>query len=236
MRKKIAYDALVAQRKKCSKCVDLKNPSIVLNGIYDSGHIGPWSRWQGNLSSKIMIIGQDWGTIQFFIENKGLEPTHNPTNDALVKLLASIGVPIDQPCGKDTEGNVFLTNAILCLKDGEDGGLQGTVQDQWFSDCGKLFLKPLIDLLEPKVIVTLGEKAYVAVTRLYGQERLRFRTAVEAVKGFQLKGKSVYFPRYHCGKRIQNTHRPLPMQFEDWSRIKPFLNIASSQANFLRLL
>jgi uracil-DNA glycosylase len=221
--KKIAYDALVVQRKKCSKCAELKNPSIVSNGVYDSGHIGPWSRWQGNLSSKMLIIGQDWGTIQFFKENKGLEPIYNPTNDALVKLLASIGVLIDRPRGRETEGRIFLTNAILCLKNGEAGGLQGAVQDQWFSDCGKLFLKPLIDLLKPRVIVTLGEKAYASVKRLYGRKRLPFRSAVEAVKGFQLTDKSIFFPRYHCGKRIQNTHRPMPMQLEDWSRLKPFL-------------
>jgi hypothetical protein len=28
---------------------------------------------------------------------------------------------------------------------------------------------------------------------------------------------------YHCGARIQNTHRPMAAQREDWKRLRPLL-------------
>ena len=53
---------------------------------------------------------------------------------------------------------VFFTNAILCLK--TKGGMQGKVEKEWFSSCGETFLRPLIELIQPQVVVCLGERAW----------------------------------------------------------------------------
>jgi len=59
-----AYRVLVEERKTCRVCEGLINPSDCAGGVYDSEHIGPWSRWQGNLDSELMVVGQDWGDVK----------------------------------------------------------------------------------------------------------------------------------------------------------------------------
>lgn len=115
-----AYRALVKARKECGACSpDLKNPAEIEAGAFDSDHIGPWSRWQGNLNATLLVIGQDWADKEAFLGCKGLDDARNPTNKVLIRLLASVGIKID-PDNDGGRGSVFLTNAILCLKEGCD--------------------------------------------------------------------------------------------------------------------
>jgi hypothetical protein len=119
------YRQLVHDRKTCRACSGLTNPSICGDGAYDSDQIGPWSLWQGNLDADLMIVGQDWGDEAYFLQNAGHESHKNPTNETLRKLLASIGIEIEPPSKeRGFGGQLFFTNAILCLK---TGGLQAHV-------------------------------------------------------------------------------------------------------------
>ena len=216
------YAELVAGRKGCDLCKPgLINPSKVEDGTHDGNQIGPWTLWQGNLVAKLVVVGQDWGDTSYFSKNKGHESRSNPTNETLRDLLRSVKIEIPSPSIDDNgEGVVFLTNAILSLK---EGGLQAKVEPEWFSNCGKKFLRPTIELVAPKVVVSLGEAAYRSLTAAWDLRRMAFRSAVETVTGFRL-GSSVYFPMYHCGARIQNTHRPLTQQYCDWQKVAAALD------------
>ena len=102
---------------------------------------------------------------------------------------------------------------MLCLK---RGGMQAKVDPAWFANCSSRFLKPTIEIVNPKAVVTLGERAYRAVACSYGIKPLPFRAAVEHEGGFELPGGVRLFPVYHCGARTLNTHRPMQRQVEDW--------------------
>ncbi|MEO8593832.1 MAG: uracil-DNA glycosylase family protein [Candidatus Solibacter sp.] len=141
-----------------------------------------------------------------------------------MKLLATIGINIAAPMAGDAGGGaVFMTNAILCLK---EGGMQAKVQPQWFADCGIGFLKPTIDLISPSVVVTLGERACKAMAAVYELPRMAFRAAVEMPEGLMLASGTRCFPMYHCGARILNTHRPMDAQLRDWQRVRRALGRA----------
>jgi uracil-DNA glycosylase len=212
------YCALVQARKKCRACEGLVNPSNVESGAFDSDQIGPWSRWQGNLNAELMIVGQDWGDTRYFIANHGHESSQNPTNDMLIRLLSSIGVDVPAPTATDSaRGPLFLTNAILCLK---EGGLQAAVKREWFEQCAARFLRPTIDIVAPRILISLGEWAYRAINRAYDLQRMSFQQAVKSHEGFLLTAHMLYFPRYHCGRRILNTHRPLALQQADWQLVE----------------
>ncbi len=58
-------------------------------------------------------------------------------------------------------------------------GCRRKSEAEWFTNCGARFLRPTIDLIAPKVVVTLGEWAYRATTTAYGVPRVAFRQAVE---------------------------------------------------------
>jgi DNA polymerase len=220
------YATLVRARKSCHACDGLVNPASYDGGILDSDQIGPWSLWQGNLNAGLVIVGQDWGDTRYFSDNGGRETPRNPTNKMLRSLLGSIGINIAEPTAADAGGGtVFLTNAILCLK---NGGMQAKVRSEWFTNCGARFLRPTIDLIAPKVVVTLGEWAYSTVTAAYGLPRVAFRQAVEQAEGFYLTQGARYFPMYHCGARILNSHRPLEQQLRDWARVGGAMNCTDS--------
>ena len=115
------YAQLVTARRACTACATLKltNPSRCEGGIYDtSGHIGPWSQWQGNLNANLMVIGQDWGGVEYFTDKRGLEQDNNETNSRLIELLDGVGIQVKLPATTSGERLLFFTNAALCLRPG----------------------------------------------------------------------------------------------------------------------
>jgi uracil-DNA glycosylase len=219
------YRALVERRKACRLCetCGLQNPGSPELNEWDSEHIGPWSRWLGDLGAKVVVVGQDWGDVAGFRDEKGLDSSTNPTNRRVRNFLDLVGLPVpDAQLGSSNSG-VFLTNAALCLR--KRAGLQGPVTAKWFENCGPAFLKPLLELVRPKVVVTLGERAYTAVLSSYHIPRQRkFRSAVEGPP-IQLDDGCRLVPVYHCGTRIWNTHRKEPEQMRDWERVKQVLSM-----------
>lgn len=216
--KNIAYRLLVQSRKICRLCKGLINPAEYNNGIFDGDQIGPWSRWQDNLNTQLMIIGQDWGDTGYFRRYRGRDTDNNPSNTTIRELLASIEIPIPPPSASDRGmRSIFLTNAILCLK---EGGLGAEVKREWFNNCGHHYLKPLIEIISPKVVVSLGKYAYEAICQLYCLPKMSFRDAVDRQEGTPLSKNVIYFPVYHCSPRVLHTHRKLAQQKSDWQRIK----------------
>lgn len=59
-----AYDALVRDAQRCSRCHSMKG-SIKLLGCDFCEEINLWSYWEGgrdHLDAKVLLVGQDWGT------------------------------------------------------------------------------------------------------------------------------------------------------------------------------
>lgn len=222
------YAKLVQLRKQCNICQGLINPSAYGKAQYDSLQIGPWSRWQGNLQTNLMIIAQDWGTTEYFEKWKGFDQNHgNPTNENLMKLVESIGIKINCRPGVDQPGEIFLSNAILCLK--QKGGLQGPVKDEWFQNCGKKFLRPLLQVVNPKVVVALGQRAFKAILEAYDIPYSWPQTYRDVViregrsGGKKLPAGPLLFPVYHCGSKIINMTRDMNDQLNDWKHIRQAL-------------
>jgi len=167
-----------------------------------------------------MVVGQDWGDTRYFERNRGLEKAGNPTNQFLEELLGSIGLQVGSPEAPRTGARVFLTNAILWLK---SGGLQGEVGSDWFARCGPVFLKPQIELIQPKAVVALGQRAYNAIVTAYGLLEVKSYGAAVESDGVQLRARTRLFAVYHLGMRIQRTHRPRQVRLRDWEQIGAYL-------------
>jgi len=170
-----------------------------------------------------MVVGQDWGDVNYFLKWKGFDDPKNATNLNLVKLLRSVGINIAPSSNVDQTGEIFLTNAILCLK---QGGLQGPVEDEWFQNCGKKFLKPLIEIIAPKIVVALGKQAFKAILEAYDIPYAwpsTYKTVVVRegqAGGKKLPGGVLLFPVYHCGSKVINMTRDMKAQLNDWKPIK----------------
>lgn len=214
--KALAYATLVKQRKECRRCEDLVNPSKCSAGAHDCDEIGPWTRWQGALDAELMLVGQDWGDVTYFESHEGRDVADNPTNRQLRRLLAEAGFDIEDVGQTTGRGSIFLTNAILCLK---SGGLGGPVRSAWFNECGPRFLRPQVEIVRPKALVTLGARAYDAVCRAFDRRPAPFRSAVEAKDPPELLRGVRLFPVYHCSPRVLAATRVFKQQQEDWRRI-----------------
>ena len=219
--KKELYSRLVQKRKACRLCNGLINPSTYSK--LDSDHIGPWSRWQSNLDTDILIVGQDWGDTSYFCKWKGIDQPHgNPTNENLQILLEYIGVHIGRPRNNHVN-SVFLTNLILCLK---DGGLQAPVENAWLQNCANKFFKPLVEIISPKIVIALGKNISESIMTIFRVNYKRNCKLSDLLKNapYSLNGTTVLFPVYHCGAGGVNRNRSMREQLSDWSRITEYLN------------
>ncbi|MGA2260180.1 MAG: uracil-DNA glycosylase family protein [Acidobacteriota bacterium] len=217
--KQAAYQALVAERKACTLCkeLELTNPASAALCHLDSNQIGPWTRWQGDLDADIMVVAQDWGDVESFKRQSGKD-NESPTNRMLIKLLDHVGVRVTSPLASRQDSGVFLTNAVLCLK---HGNAQTAVSKQWYANCGPKFLRRQIEIVRPRVVVTLGEWAYKTTMHSFELEPRRFRDAVNSVDAVELFQGTCLVPVYHCGPKILNTRvRDREAQFKDWMRVR----------------
>jgi hypothetical protein len=231
MSKRERYEALVRARKAYDPTpLGLVNPAAVEAGRYDSDEVGPWTRWAGDLDADLMVVGQDWGGVPYFVANRGFDQPGNPTNDALAQLLARIGRPLPtlptpnqnaEAQQRHRRCGVFLTNASLWLK---SGGLSAPVKGTWFREAAAPFLLEQIAIVQPRVVVALGACAYRAILHAYEipVPSGPHRNVVNAREGVPLDGtgcSTLLFGVYHCGAKIQRTLRPLVEQRRDWDRI-----------------
>jgi uracil-DNA glycosylase len=215
----MSYDKLVLARKSCRKCVELVNPADPSHAHLDGAEVGPWSRWLASRPAKLILVGQDWGTVGYYREYNGREIPQNPTNERLKKFLEVCGFAVGPPDQTDRLSGVFATNAILCLKHGRANELSAPVKSKWYSACNQ-FLKWTIEETSAPVVVALGERAYEAVVRAYGIPLLPFREAV-AASPIPVDGPRVLFAVYHPAARPNN--RTLGQMRADWNRIAAHL-------------
>jgi len=218
--KYIDYMQLVEKRKKYAFHEGLLNPSRIENGKYDSGmHIGSWSKWQGNLDAKILVVGQDWGDLNYFIKSKGCDSDENPTSKNLVELFKTLDIDIGLPNNPNKNAPVFFTNAILGIK---DGGMSSDVKSKWIKEGANEFLKPLIDIVSPAIIITLGKKPYDAIAEIYKLKKNdRLNTLIDNVP-IELQDKILLFPMFHCGG-LGLRNRSLTVQKKDWEKIENYI-------------
>jgi len=100
-------------------------------------------------------------------------------------------------------------------------GCPSKVKSIWEKESTEEFLKPLIEIIQPKIIITLGKVAYDAAARIYGLSLNK--SLKKLIKNNPIKVQNVnIFAMYHCG-RIGLANRKLYQQILDWRKIKKHL-------------
>jgi DNA polymerase len=195
--------------------------------MFDSQHLGPWSRWQGDLKADVVIVGQDWGDQAYFLKKQGIDSDNEQTCTNLREMAQSAGWDIGKPHTPIPQ-RLFFTNAVLGIR--QTDGKSGPITAAWVDD-SLPFLFGLLEIVQPKAIVSLGSVAYRACRlALHGRDRdLPFPpsaplTKVRQLNPIQCSGKPDWFAFYHCGP-LGLANRSRELQLQDWEQLGAWLRL-----------
>ena len=211
------YATLVAARKACRVCVE-RSPGKIRSCAefdFDPDVVSHWELWLGHKRPKLLAVGQDFGNIGYFVRNRGRDDPNNKTNDNLRKLLAEAGIRVTNPPELDRSAPVFLTNSILCVKEGR---MDGPVRSSWVDACADEHLRPLVRYLKPPIVVGMGSCGWRAVRRVFALEKAPERVSLAAGSSWISADRTRVFAVGHPGPQGL-TNRPWPLQVADWRRI-----------------
>jgi hypothetical protein len=212
------YAELVQKRKAYKLEVPgLINQSEFENGELDAGcYLAPWAKWHNSTPAKIVVIGQDWGETSYYKANNGRDHRDNPTCKNLKALFEVLGIDVADPENHKNESEVHFTNIIPFLRTGlMQGELHKILDQSIINKFADEFTKPLISIIKPAVIITLGMYAFKGIASLY-QLKVDKNTLLKDLlmqSPFELPGEMKLFPMFHCG------NRNLVQQKKDWAKV-----------------
>lgn len=90
---------------------------------------------------------------------------------------------------------VFFWNAILGTKDNE---MSRTVRDLWIKESTKELLIPLIGIINPRIIITLGTKAFKGMKIVYNLKQKETLKDLILNNAIHVNGKMIFI-FYNCG-------------------------------------
>lgn len=171
-------EKLFEELGNCNQCLSFPNLNKSLINIYQNLDFSVnipsiWTDWFHRVDSSIMIIGQDWGPYQ---EMKTLHDKLNYDKSNWKDLIESeksntkklLAYYIEQSSqGTYTLDDLFVTNAILCARKGNSYRGDNIDLKKSTLNCSKYLLRQ-IEIVKPKVIVTLGYYPLLSLASILG--------------------------------------------------------------------
>jgi uracil-DNA glycosylase family 4 len=194
-------DALVAEAAACRRCEAMCGRSAVL-----SAH-------NGRAGARVMFVGEAPG-------RQGGDRTRVPfsgdqSGRNFSRYLASIGLAREE---------TFITNSALCNPRSATGANRRPTRLE-VSNCSD-FLRRQIEVVNPRVVVTLGA---VALEALRAVEYHPF-TLKENVGQVQSWRGRLLVPLYHPSPQVLASHRREPQQLEDYRSVARALSLGETRA------
>lgn len=187
MKKNQQFDQLANEAANCTRCPAMCGRSAVLSNL------------NGSPAARIMFIGEAPG-------RKGADRTRIPfsgdqSGANLDRFLASIDLRREQ---------IFITSAALCNPRSDSGANRRPTQKE-LTNCSD-FLRRTIELIDPRVIVTLGSVALEALKRIqYHQLNLK-----ESAAQIHSWHERTLVPIYHPSPQVLASHRREAEQLRDY--------------------
>jgi len=194
------FSLLVKDAASCSRCVDMCGRSAVLTEL------------NGSLNARVMFIGEAPG-------RKGADRTRVPFSGDqsgvnLDRFLASIRLPRE---------HIFITSAALCNPRTESGANRKPTQKE-LSNCSD-FLCRTLEIVNPRVVVTLGSVALEALKRIHYHE---LTLKAHAAKIHQWNERMLV-PIYHPSPQVLASHRREQQQLQDYQVVAEAVRSLSSK-------
>jgi uracil-DNA glycosylase family 4 len=186
-----AFQALCRRVAACRDCPAVRHVHV----------LGPAN---GPPDARVMFVGEAPGRLG--AARTGVPFTSDQSGRRFQELLALAGLRREE---------VFVTNAVLCHPDG--GGRNRRPSPAEVRACSR-WLSAQLDLVQPQLVVTLGEVALRALGLLSPHPYLLRRHVGQALPW---AGRRL-LPLYHPSPRTAN-RRPPAQQAEDFRRLGEFV-------------
>ena len=187
MKPRESFQELVKDASECTLCPSMCGRSAVLSEL------------NGSPEARVMFIGEAPG-------RKGADRTRVPfsgdqSGANFDRFLNSIAL---------TRSEIFITSAALCNPRSDSGANRKPTQKE-LTNCSS-FLRRTIELVNPRVIVTLGSVALEALKRIqYHELNLK-----ESAARIQSWNDRVLVPIYHPSPQVLASHRRDAEQLRDY--------------------
>ncbi len=181
------FNELIDEAASCTRCPAMCGRSAVLSNL------------NGSPAARVMFIGEAPG-------RKGADRTRVPfsgdqSGANLDRFLSSIDLRREE---------IFITSAALCNPRTESGANRKPTQKE-LTNCSD-FLRRTIELINPRVIVTLGSVALEALKRIQYHE-LSLKESAAEIHAWQDR---VLVPIYHPSPQVLASHRREQEQLRDY--------------------
>ena len=181
------FKELVSEAASCTRCPAMCGRTAVLSELNGSPH------------ARVLFVGEAPG-------RKGADRTRVPfsgdqSGANLDRFLSSINLRRDQ---------IFITSAALCNPRSDSGANRRPSQKE-LQNCSE-FLRRTIELVDPRVIVTLGSVALEALKRIQYHE-LSLKESAARIHSWNGR---VLVPIYHPSPQVLAGHRREAEQLRDY--------------------
>ena len=185
------FNQLVKEAAGCTLCPAMCGRSAVLSEL------------NGSPDARIMFIGEAPG-------RTGADRTRVPfsgdqSGANLDRFLSSINL---------RRKEIFITSAALCNPRSESGANRKPTQKE-LANCSS-FLRRTIDIIDPRVIVTLGSVALEALKRIQYHE-LSLKESAAQIHSWN---ERVLVPIYHPSPQVLASHRREAEQLRDYQVVR----------------
>ena len=227
--KKKQFEDLVIKLGKCDKCTNLKCKEKSLVNIYrdyDFSISIPsiWTDWFNRLDSKIMVVGQDWGPYNDMKKFNNLLDDNKSNWEEIIELEKSSTKRLlenyikDSSNGQYSLNDIFITNAIMCARQGNDYRGNNIDLKKSTINCSE-YLQKQIEIVKPKVILTLGYYPLMSLSKTLGFKI--DKTLKETVDNYpEIKiDDFIIIPLYHPVAQIKKQE-----QLNQYKRIWKYIN------------
>jgi uracil-DNA glycosylase family 4 len=170
--RRMKFNMLVENTNRCNLCSRM------------SGRIKVLSEKNGDINSRVLFIGEAPGRLG--ADRTGVPFRGDKAGENFEKLLVYAGL---------SRQNVFITNAVICNPRDEKGNNSPPNKDE-IQNCS-MYLSTLIDLLQPELIVTLGQCALRSLD-LIETHQIELRRDVRKTIRWR---KFSIMPMYHTSPR-----------------------------------
>lgn len=198
--KEIEFLKLAETARSCRRCAAMCDKTAVLSEL------------NGNLFPRVLFIAEAPG-------RQGADRTRKPfsgdkSGATFQKLLDSISLNREE---------IFITNTVLCSPRSETGANRKPSKKE-IRNCAD-FLKKTLQLIDPKIIVTLGSVALEALKTI---EYHQFTLKNNAAEIFDWNGRTL-IPLYHPSPQVIASHRREHEQLADFQSLAKVIRSLKEQ-------